>query len=125
MTKQEALYSFWNGFGLKAYEETTVPTGAKAPEFPYITYSVSTDSIGNDVGLSASLWYYSKSWKAPAEKADEIAAAIGRSGRSIRFEGGTLWIRRGSPFSQNMSDDSSDMVRRVYLNVIAEFISNN
>lgn len=125
MTKQEALHSFWSGFGLEVYEETTVPTGEKAPDFPYITYSVSTDSIGNDVGLSASLWYYSKFWGAPADKADEIAAAIGRNGKSIRFDGGTLWIRRGSPFSQNMSDDSSDRVRRVYLNVIAEFISNN
>lgn len=125
MTKQEAIHAFWSSFGLTAYEETSVPTGTNAPKFPYITYSVSTDSIGNYVGLSASLWYYSKSWKTPATKADEISEAIGKNGQTLDFSSGTLWIRRGSPFAQNMSDDSSDMVRRVYLNVIAEFISEN
>lgn len=123
MTKQEAIYAFWGGFGLTAYEETSVPTGDNAPKFPYLTYSVATDSVGMDVGLSASLWYYSKSWQEIARKTDEIAREIGANGKTIKFDGGTLWLRRGSPFAQNMGEESGNMIRRAYINVTAEFIS--
>ena len=59
MTKASALYNFWSGFGLTAYEENTVPTEA---EFPYITYQVVTDSFGAEVALTASVWYRDTSW---------------------------------------------------------------
>lgn len=125
MTKQEAIHAFWSDFGLTAYEETAVPTGDNAPDFPYLTYSVATDSVGNNVGLSASLWYYSKSWQAIALKTEEIAQKIGANGKIVKFTDGALWVRRGSPFAQNMGDSSSDMIRRSFINVTAEFISNN
>ena len=34
MTKANAIYNFWNSFGITAYEENTVPEDAI---FPYIT----------------------------------------------------------------------------------------
>lgn len=42
MTKAAALHSFFSGFGLTAYEENSVPDDAV---FPYITYSLTTDSF--------------------------------------------------------------------------------
>jgi hypothetical protein len=37
MNKSQALQSFWESFGIPAYNEYTVPDNA---EMPYITYSV-------------------------------------------------------------------------------------
>ena len=122
MTKDEAIYSFYSGFGLPAYDENTVPEGSA---LPYITYSVSTDSIGNMVILSASLWYRSTSWGAIQDKADEIAAAIGYGGKMIKIDNGYLWLVKGSPFAQRMSEPSDKMVRRIALNINAEFLTEN
>ena len=122
MTKDEAIYSFYSGFSLPAYDENTVPEGSA---LPYITYSVSTDSIGNMVILSASLWYRSTSWAAVQDKADEIAAAIGYGGKILPVDGGYVWIMRGSPFAQRMAEPSDNMVRRIALNINAEFLTEN
>lgn len=122
MTKDEAIYSFYSGFSLPAYDENTVPEGSA---LPYITYSVSTDSIGNIVILSASLWYRSTSWGAIQDKADEIAAAIGYGGKIIKIDNGYLWLTKGSPFAQRMSEPSDKMVRRIALNINAEFLTEN
>lgn len=122
MTKDEAIYSFYSGFSLPAYDENTVPEGSA---LPYITYSVSTDSIGNIVILSASLWYRSTSWGAIQDKADEIAAAIGYGGKIIKIDNGYLWLTKGSPFAQRMSEPSDKMVRRIALNLNAEFLTEN
>lgn len=120
MTKDEAIYSFYSGFSLPAYDENTVPEGSA---LPYITYSVSTDSIGNIVILSASLWYRSTSWGAIQDKADEIAAAIGYGGKIIKIDNGYLWLTKGSPFAQRMSEPSDKMVRRIIININAEFLT--
>lgn len=120
MTKDEAIYSFYSGFGLPAYDENTVPEGSA---LPYITYSVSTDSIGNIVILSASLWYRSTSWGAIQDKADEIAADLGYGGKIIKIDNGYLWLVKGSPFAQRMSEPSDKMVRRIVLNISAEFLT--
>ena len=50
MTKAAAIYQFWSGFGLTAYEENTVPTDAA---FPYITYQLVTDSFDREVAATA------------------------------------------------------------------------
>lgn len=121
--KEQTLHLFWSSFGLAAYDESTVPTGSNAPDFPYITYNVVTDSIGTPVALTASVWYRSSSWAGVTEKAESIGKEIGLGGKLIPYDGGALWLKRGTPFSQRMSDDSDDMVRRIYLNIEAEFIS--
>ena len=125
MTKAAAIYQFWSGFGLNAYEETAVPTGEDAPEFPYITYSLVTDSFGGEVAMSASLWYRSTSWTDINAKTEEISTAIGMGGKILPIDGGAIWLKRGQPFAQNMSDPSDEMIRRKYLNITAEFITQN
>lgn len=107
---------------MKAYDENTVAENAT---FPRITYSVSTDSIGNLVILSASLWYNTRSWEDISKKADEIAAAIGYGGKIIKIDNGYLWLVKGSPFAQRMSEPSDKMVRRIALNINAEFLTEN
>ena len=123
MTKEAALYNFWSMFGLPAYEENSVPTGEDGAEFPYITYQVVTDSFGNDVALTGSVWYRSTSWKEANAKAQEISDKISRGGVTLACDGGIIWIRRGVPFAQSMGDESDDLIKRKYLNIAAEFMT--
>ena len=120
MTKAAAIYQFWSGFGLTAYEENTVPTDAA---FPYITYQLVTDSFDREVPVTASLWYRSESWTAINGKTEEISQKISRGGKIISCDGGAIWLKRGQPFAQNMRDESDDLIKRKYLNITAEFIT--
>lgn len=125
MTKAAAIYQFWSSFNLTAYEENEVPTGDDKPAFPYLTYEFATDGWMGVIPLSASLWYRSESWKAANAKAEEISAYIGLGGVFLKCDGGYIHIRRGSPFAQNMGDTSNDLIKRKYINVIAEFLTAN
>lgn len=121
MDKAQALQTFWESFGIPAYEQTTVPETAT---MPYITYSVSTDSLDNVVNMYASVWYHSTSWKDISEKTEQIARYIvGMNPPSIKFDGGRLYIAKGTPFAQRMEDPNDSMIRRMYLNIQAEYLS--
>ena len=120
MTKAAAIYQFWSGFGLTAYEENTVSDDAK---FPYITYQLVTDSFDREIQLTASLWYRSESWTAINTKTEEISQKISRGGKIIPRDGGAIWLKRGQPFAQNMGDESDDLIKRKYLNITAEFMT--
>lgn len=125
MTKEQRLNQFWSSFGLLAYEENSVPDGEDAPDFPYLTYSVTTDSLGSQVALTASLWYRSSHWTAVNAKTAEISAAIGMGGIALPIDGGVMWLMRGQPFAQNMSDPDDNMIRRKYLNLTVEYLTLN
>ena len=120
MTKAAAIYQFWSGFGLTAYEENTVPTDAT---FPYITYQLVTDSFDREIPLTASLWYRSESWTDINAKTEEITQKISRGGKVIPCDGGAIWLKRGQPFAQSMGDESDNLIKRKYLNITAEFMT--
>ena len=120
MTKAAAIYQFWSGFGLTAYEENTVPTDAS---FPYVTYQLVTDSFDREVAATASLWYRDESWTAINAKTEEISQKISRGGKIIACDGGVIWLKRGQPFAQSMGDESDDLIKRKYLNITAEFMT--
>ena len=77
MNKEQAIHTFWSGFGIPAYDEQTVPDDAV---MPYITYRVVTDSIGNVCNLTGSIWYRSTSWKEVSDKAAEVAKFVAQEG---------------------------------------------
>ena len=122
MTKAAAIFNFWNSFDLTAYEENTVPTDA---EFPYVTYQLVTNDFNGEVAATASLWYRSESWTAIIAKTVEISARIGSGGIIIKCDGGRIWIKRGQPFAQNMGDESDDLIKRKYFNLVYEFFTAN
>ena len=115
--KWQALQSFWESFGIPAYDENTVPDEA---EMPYITYEASTANIEHSLNLTASLWYYSGSWEEISKKAAEIGAYIGYGHRIIPLNKGYLNITQGSPFAQRFSD-SNDKIRRIIINIDCEY----
>lgn len=118
MDKIQAFNSFWNRF-LKAYDENSVPDNA---QLPYITYEIASDDFNNTLPLSASIWYRSTSWEDAVSKEKEIASYIGRGGKMITYDEGALWIRKGSPWAQRLKDDADDMIRRIILNIQAEYL---
>ena len=120
MTKEQAIQQFWASFELNAYDENTVPQDAT---LPYITYSVSIGDIDNAVSAGASIWYRSTSWAGITDKCHTIEQYIGYGGRLIYHDNGTIWIKRGVPFAQRMSDED-DSIRRIYLNIEMEFIND-
>lgn len=123
MDKEQALHQFWSSFGLTAYDENTVPDDALATNGgKYLTYSVATAALDEPTPLYANLWYKSSSWAEITVKANEMSEAIGRGGAIVPFDGGYIWICRGTPFSQRMPDED-DTIRRIYINVMAEYLS--
>lgn len=126
MDKAQALHAFWSGFGLRAYDENTVPLGDDAPPFPYITYTVTTDSFDNVLNLTGSIWYRTTTWEGISDKAEEIAQAItAMNPPSIKIDGGRLYITKGTPFAQRMADPSDDMIRRILINLQVEYLTES
>lgn len=121
MDKEQAIHNFWSSFGLTAYDVNTVPDKAQTP---YITYEVSVDNVGNPVLLTGSIWYRSISWEEITKKKDEISEAIGYGHKTIKVDGGYLYITRGTPFAQRMSDND-DSIRRIYINLMVEFLTDH
>lgn len=123
MTKEQALHAFYSEFGLPAYQEDAVPTGADKPEFPYITYEVATDSFGSELPLSMSVWYRTTSWSEPNAKAREIAEKVTRGGRMIPCDGGGFWVKPAEPFIRSTGDESDNMIKRKIFNFSIEYIT--
>lgn len=125
MDKAQAIHLFWSSFGIPAYDQSTIPNADSSdhrPEPPYITYDVIEDSLGTPVALSGSVWYRSNSWEEITKKAEKIAESIGYGHKIIKIDGGYLYITKGSPFAQRMSDED-DTIRRIYINLMVEFLT--
>lgn len=120
MTKESAIHNFWSTFGLLAYEENSVPTDAV---LPYITYQLVVDSFDNEVSMTASLWDNSTSWAYLTVKSNEIAQTIGRGGIILDCDGGSIWIKKGVPFIQNMSDPDNTNIKRKLINITVEYLT--
>lgn len=119
MNKDQAIYNFWSGFGIPAYDQNSVPD---RPAYPYITYDTYTGALDDRLVLTGSLWYRSESWEAISLKKQDIETAIYNM-NPIAIDGGYLWISLGSPFAQRMSDPYDTEIKRYVLNVNAEFLT--
>lgn len=78
-----ALKTFFSGFGLPAYAESSVPENV---QLPYITYSLAEPEWDQKASMYARVWDKTKSNDGIIRKADQILAAIGR-GKRIPLEG--------------------------------------
>ena len=124
MTKDKALYSFFSGFGIPAYPANAVLNENGEPDviLPYLTYTPVFDAWGGEpASLTVNLWYRTESEAIPNAKAQEISKAIGREGVNVQCDGGTIWIRRGSPWCQNLADEVDPAIKRRYINVTAQY----
>ncbi len=123
MTKAAALHQFFSSFGMTAYTSTSVPEDAI---FPYLTYELITSAWeGGEVGLTVNLWFYTESEAIPNAKAEELSRAIGLGGKILPCDGGCIWLKRGSPWCQSLSDETSPTIKRRYINVTAEYLTQD
>jgi len=123
MTKEAALKQFFNGFGMSAYPSTAVPNDV---QFPYLTYDVITSAFQEEsVGLTVNLWDFTTQEGPLNAKARELSEAIGRGGKLLPCDGGYIWLKRGSPWCQSLSDETSPTIKRRYINVTAEYLTEN
>lgn len=126
MDKIQAINGFWNSFGIKAYDVATVPeemnfTNPKNEDkLPYITYEVNVGDYGDDVVASASVWYYSRNWKAIEDKMKDIDEVFNNGGAVVGYDGGNVWIKKANPYRMRVQDEN-DMVRRYVINVMIEY----
>jgi hypothetical protein len=124
MTKAEALYTFWASFGLPAFDENSVPSGDNAPDLPYITYETRTGAFEDVLPISGDIWYRSRTWTDISAKVEQIAQATAPYYLE-RFDGGFLWITQGPQFAQRLSDPDDDTIKRIHINLTAEFFSRS
>ena len=121
MSKASALHTWFSAFGLTAYEESNVKASIKPP---YLTYTyVTGDFDSGEVPIVVNLWYQSDSNVAINAKVEEIYTKIGRGGVHVPVDGGAVWLKRGSPFSQALTEPSDANIRRRYINITAEFLT--
>ena len=122
MTKGAALQSFFDSI-MTSYEESAVPDDAT---LPYLTYELITSAWdGGEIGLTVNLWFYTTSEAVPNAKAQELSDAIGYGGVTLPCDGGFIWLKRGSPWCQNIQDDTDKNIKRRYINVTAEYMTLN
>lgn len=123
MTKGAALQAFFSSFGMEAYAASSVKEDVI---FPYLTYDLVTDAWdGGEVSITVNLWFYTESEAIPNAKANEISKAIGIGGNAIPCDDGFIWLKRGSPWCQNLSDETDKNIKRRYINVTAEYMTLN
>lgn len=122
MTKGAALQSFFDSI-MTSYAASAVPDDAT---LPYLTYELITSAWnGGEVGLTVNLWFYTTSEAVPNAKAQELSDAIGYGGVTLQCDGGFIWLKRGSPWCQNLQDDTDKNIKRRYINVTAEYMTLN
>ena len=122
MTKGAALQSFFDGI-MTSYAASAVPDDAT---LPYLTYELITSAWdGGEVGLTVNLWFYTTSEAVPNAKAQKLSDSIGYGGVTIPCDDGFIWLKRGSPWCQNLQDDTDQNIKRRYINVTAEYLTLN
>lgn len=122
MTKAAALFEWFNGF-LSAYPASNVP---KDVIFPYLTYELVLGAWGDeDIGITVNLWYYTESEAEPNAMADKMSKTIGRGGTYVECDGGTILIKRGNPWCQNVVDETDTNIKRRYINISLEYFTED
>lgn len=124
MNKVQAIIKFWQDVsGLPVYDENSVPDNAR---MPYVTCEINTASFEHEITLSANLWYRDTSWEAISLKADAISKALFElRGTAQKIDDGRFRIFEGeTPLCQRLPDDNDDMVKRIVITIMVEFMTN-
>lgn len=122
MDAREALYQFWSGFSVPAFEENSVPTGEDFPGFPYITFPIVCAGFGGRSSVYVSVWTKSNSgWGQAIEIADAVYNKLKDGGLCLKHSEGAVWVSANEPFSKGTGDPNDDQVKRMLLDVRLQF----
>lgn len=118
MDREQSLQSFWESFGIPAYDANTVSEDAP---FPRITYEVTVNEFGVPTTIYGSIWDKSTGWGRVTGIAHEIDSRLSQGGQTIQSDRGIIWLKKGTPFQQRMSDPD-DTIRRILVNIEIEYL---
>ena len=122
MTKGAALQSFFDSI-MTSYASSAVPDDAT---LPYLTYELITSAWnGGEVVLTVNMWFRTTSEKEPNAAVDKLSKAIGLGGVFLHCDDGVIWLKRGSPWAQSLTDATDKTIKRRYINVTAEYLTLN
>ena len=122
MTKGAALQSFFDSI-MTSYAASAVPENAT---LPYLTYELITSAWnGGEVGLTVNMWFRTTSEKEPNAAVDKLSKSIGLGGVLLHCDDGVIWLKRGSPWAQSLTDETDKTIKRRYINVTAEYLTIN
>lgn len=121
-TKAAAIQGFLSGFGIPAYAAASVPDDASEP---YLTYNLVDGAWGDaEQAMQVDIWYYGDGEAALNAKVQEISNAIGLSGTLLQCDAGCIWVKRGSPFAQAVTESTDDKMKRRYVNIDLEYFTS-
>lgn len=122
MTKAAAMQSFFETLGIGVYASASVPDDVT---FPWLTYELTTGNWYTEaVGITVNLWYYTTSEAIPNAKAQELLEIITPS-KVIPCDGGAILLRPGSPWCQSLKDETDPLIKRRYINITVEYLTEN
>lgn len=122
MTQEAALHQFFSGFSIPAHDASNVPADVI---FPYLTYTPVSGSWGDSASITVNVYYYGTTNADVNAKARDLSVAIGAGGVCLPSDDGMIWLKRGVPWSQALRDEADPNIRRRYINVTADFITQN
>lgn len=108
----KSIYSFFSPIA-PAFLENSVPSGTP---FPYITYSLNSEDWFKEGLIQVRIWTKSSSLIQVADLTDKLEDIIGNGITVKLVGGGTIYIYKGSPFAQFVSDDDIS-IKTVYINL--------
>lgn len=122
MNKYQAIYQWFNSFGIPFYVETNVPN-EKEITYPYGTYQNIIDAWGNSVSITVRLYYRSTSEAEINKMADKFSAVLRDGGVRITCDEGMMWVTKGTPFCQAILDDTDTTIKSRYINMNVEYLT--
>lgn len=120
MTATEALYKFFNSFGIKAYPANATP---ETLTFPWMTYEAIVGNAGDlPLSCTVNIYYHTDSEAIPNHKAQEIADELGLGGIQLPYDKGSIWVKRGEPWCISVYNDADSAIKQRQLDLELEFL---
>ncbi|MBR0509629.1 MAG: hypothetical protein IJJ85_05885 [Clostridia bacterium] len=124
MTKAEALYAYFSGFGLPAFEESALYPETP-PETPYLTYErVDGRLCDGATPFSFTVHGRDTSLAQCEEIVKEVGETLSGGGCVLPCDEGYIWLLPGAPLMQLAPDADDPRVKRTVFHAVAEFLTN-
>lgn len=119
MTLGQAYLRFFSQFGIPAYVTQSIPDERT---FPYLTYTPVFGGWGDGpASITVNLWYNTEDDAVPNAKAKEIEDTLKNGGAQLNYDGGSVWLVKGSPWCQPIENDIGVTIKGRYINITAVF----
>lgn len=127
MDKMMSLQNYFESFDVPAFNQYTVPTEERMVEmgitpYPRISYEPVFDSIGRINTITASIWDRSTGWTRIMGILSKMEKSLSNGGEKANYDGGQIWLTKGTPWAQPMNDED-DSIRRMVVNIQVEYLS--